>query len=119
MKRTKIDYGIDLGTTNSSIVRMQGGDLRVYKSDTQMDTMPSCVGFNKKGSVVVGSTAFNMLNRDKLNSYKDFNQQSSNCFIEFKRTMGTDKAYFSSHMNKSYSSEELSAEVLKKLKSPL
>lgn len=116
MKRTKIDFGIDLGTTNSSIVKMCSDNPRVYKSDNQMDTMPSCVGFNKKGSVVVGSTAFNMLKRDKLNSMKDFLQQSSNFFIEFKRTMGTDKAYVSSHMNRSYSSEELSAEVLKKLK---
>lgn len=117
MKRTKIDYGIDLGTTNSSIVRMENGELRVFKSDVQMDTMPSCVGFNKKGSVMVGSSAYNSLNRDKLNASKDGITQTSNFFIEFKRTMGTDKSYFSSHMNKAYSSEELSAEVLRKLKS--
>src|SRR5690606_940787 len=42
---------------------------------------------------------------------------SSNFFIEFKRTMGTDKKYFSSHMDRNFTSEELSAEVLKKLKS--
>ncbi len=116
MKRTKIEFGIDLGTTNSSIVKMQGGEPRVYKSDTTMDTMPSCVGFNKKGTLLVGSVAFNSLNRDKLNAMRDFSQTSSNFFIEFKRTMGTDKAYYSSHTKKGYSSEELSAEVLKTLK---
>ncbi len=35
-------------------------------------------------------------------------------FIEFKRTMGTDKKYASSNMGKDYTSEDLSSEVLKK-----
>ena len=42
---------------------------------------------------------------------------SLNTFIEFKRTMGSDKKYHSSFMEADFSSEELSAEVLKKLKS--
>ena len=36
--RQKIDYGIDLGTTNSAIARMDGGDALIIKSDdNQMD----------------------------------------------------------------------------------
>ena len=48
MGRTKIDYGIDLGTTNSAISRMENGEAVIRKSEGfQMDTTPSCVHFNK------------------------------------------------------------------------
>ncbi|MAV64808.1 MAG: heat-shock protein Hsp70 [Candidatus Marinimicrobia bacterium] len=117
MTRTKIDYGIDLGTTNSAIVRMQNGEPKIIKSDTQKDTIPSCVNFRKKKSISVGDAAYNQFKQDKINALKTFDLNLTNCFIEFKRTMGTSKKYFSSHMNKEYTSEELSSEVLKKLKS--
>lgn len=119
MARTKIDYGIDLGTTNSGIARMENGEPIVKKTDTQMDTMPSCVSFGsgKKQILQIGLMAYNRLKGDKLNAMKDFKAESSNTFIEFKRTMGTDKRFFSPIMNSEFSSEELSAEVLKKLKS--
>ena len=48
MARTKIDYGIDLGTTNSAIARMEYGEPIIKKSEGfQMDTTPSCVHYNK------------------------------------------------------------------------
>jgi len=116
MARTKIDYGIDLGTTNSAISRMENGEPVIKKTDTLKDTMPSCVYFNKKKAVQVGDSAYNAMKRDKLKTMKGvgFN---TNAFIEFKRTMGTDKKYHSSNMEKDFTSEELSAEVLKTLKS--
>ncbi len=117
MKRYKIDYGIDLGTTNSAIARMQGGKATISKSDTLKDTMPSCIGFNKKKSTQSGDSATNALRSDRLRAMKTWRSDKSNYFIEFKRTMGTDHGYESSYMGRSYSSEELSAEVLKKLKS--
>ena len=56
------------------------------------------------------------MDRDRrLTFYKP--DYHSEIFIEFKRTMGTDKTYPSLYMNHNYTSEELSAEVLKKLKS--
>ena len=116
MSRIKIDYGIDLGTTNSAIVRMESGVPVIKKTDFQSDTMPSCVYFNKKKSISVGMTAFNSYRRDKLSMMKSFDSNESNSFIEFKRTMGTDKTYHSSNMEKDFSSEELSSEILKKLK---
>ena len=116
MSRQKIDFGIDLGTTNSAIAKIDGGEPKIIKTDTLKDTMPSCIGFNKKQSILAGDPAMNGLKSDKLRSLND-NNVPSNFFIEFKRTMGTDKKYNSSHMDKSYTSEELSAEVLKKLKS--
>ena len=45
MARQKIDYGIDLGTTNSAIARIENGEPTIKKTDTQADTMPSCVGY--------------------------------------------------------------------------
>lgn len=115
--RTKIDYGIDLGTTNSAIARMENGNPVIKKSDTLKDTLPSCVSFNKKQDILVGDPAFNVLKNDKVKALKSSSQSTSNSFIEFKRTMGTLTSYYSSNMNKEYSSEELSAEILMKLKS--
>ena len=117
MATTKIDYGIDLGTTNSAISRMENGDATIKKTDTLKDTMPSSVYINKKKAIQVGDSAYNALKRDKLKAMKTWNDSDSNAYIEFKRTMGSDKAYSSSNLGKDLTSEELSAEVLKTLKS--
>ena len=114
---SRLKYGIDLGTTNSAIAFIDKGESVIIKSEIQKDTMPSCVGFNKKKNLSVGDRAFNQLSSDKLNSIKTGKNFQSNSFIEFKRTMGSDKKYHSSFMEADFSSEELSAEVLKKLKS--
>ena len=114
---SRLKYGIDLGTTNSAIAFIDKGESVIIKSEIQKDTMPSCVGFNKKKNLSVGDRAFNQLSSDKLNSIRTGKNFQSNSFIEFKRTMGSDKKYHSSFMEADFSSEELSAEVLKKLKS--
>lgn len=117
MARIKIDYGIDLGTTNSAISRMENGEPTIKKTDTLKDTMPSCVYINKKKAIQVGDSAYNALDRQKKIAMKTWSSENDNVFIEFKRTMGTDKKYPSSNLEKDLSSEELSAEVLKTLKS--
>jgi len=114
MARTKIDYGIDLGTTNSAISRIESGEAKIIKVNGLDDTMPSCIAYNKKG-VLAGKKAFAVYRSEQEASLsKDI---EPNAFIEFKRTMGTDKKHFSSNLDKDLSSEELSAEVLKTLKS--
>jgi molecular chaperone DnaK len=115
--RNKIDYGIDLGTTNSAIARMENGVPTIKKSDTLKDTVPSCVHFNKRKDILVGDTAFNVMKNDNTRALKSFEAGKTNTFIEFKRTMGTTHTYECSNMGKHFTSEELSAEVLKKLKS--
>lgn len=117
MKRLKIDYGIDLGTTNSAICRMDKGETLIIKSDTLKDTMPSCVAFTKKKSIKVGDSAYNDLKSDKRRATKSWKTGASNVFVEFKRKMGTTDSETSSFMEKEFSAEELSAEVLKTLKS--
>lgn len=117
MARLKIDYGIDLGTTNSAICRMEKGEPVVIKTDVLKDTMPSCVSFTKKQSIKAGESAFNDLKNDKQRALKAGKKEASNAYVEFKRTMATDTKYKSTFMGRDYSSEDLSAEVLKTLKS--
>lgn len=115
--RNKIDYGIDLGTTNSAIARMENGIPSIKnRGQAGTDITPSCVHFNQKQIILVGQPAVNVLKNDNTRALKTFIKSKTNTFIEFKRTMGTTHKYESSNMNKQFSSEELSAEVLKELK---
>jgi molecular chaperone DnaK len=115
--RTKIDYGIDLGTTNSAIARMENGKPKVIQTDVQKDTLPSCVAINPRKNIIVGDAANAASIKDKLRATENFGNESTNSYLEFKRTMGTGVKYHSSILSKEFTSEELSGEVLKKLKS--
>ncbi len=117
MAQSKMRYGIDLGTTNSAICKMESGEPVIKKTDTLKDTLPSCVSFTKKKIAKVGDSAYNDLRSDKSRATKKWANDRENVFIEFKRDMGTNKSNESSNMGTSYSPEELSAEVLKTLKS--
>ena len=112
---SRIKYGIDLGTTNSAIAELNKGISIIKKNLNQDDTTPSCVGFRR--GVLVGKKAVSMLKKDREIALSSGKQNSSNVFQEFKRTMGTDHKYHSELMNKAYSPQELSSEVLKSLKS--
>ena len=117
MARLKIDFGIDLGTTNSAIAKMDRGEVTIIKSDTLKDTLPSCVSINKKKNIKVGDGAYNDMKSDKRRATKSWKKETSNTYLEFKRKMGTDSTYASSNLGQELTSEELSAEVLKTLKS--
>lgn len=117
MALSKMKFGIDLGTTNSAICKMEGGEPVIKKTDTLKDTLPSCVSFTRKKVVKVGDSAYNDLRQAKSQATKNWSNGKVNVFIEFKRDMGIDKRYFSSNMDASFSPEQLSAEVLKTLKS--
>ncbi len=116
MASDRISYGIDLGTTNSVIARMQRGEPVVVKSVFQGDTTPSAVAFGRKGRIRIGQLAYNQLKADRLRAQKN-DREERNVFVEFKRTMGTDHRYVPA-MDPSvgFSSVELSAEVLKELR---
>jgi molecular chaperone DnaK len=105
-----------LGTTNSAISRMENGSVEIIKAlpDRKKETTPSCVSFRNNGSILVGDPAYANYRSESLKSLSG--SKSLNSFVEFKRTMGTDKRFSVSNVNKEYSSEELSAEVLKRLK---
>ena len=116
MAKLKMKYGIDLGTTNSAICKMENGEPIIKKSDIQKDILPSCVSFTRKKQIHVGDTGYNDLRQDRSRATKTWNEET-NVMIEFKREMGLDTPHEVKNMGRSYSSEELSAEVLKTLKS--
>src|ERR1043165_6320690 len=100
-----IDFGIDLGTTNSSIVSCRNGEMRVYQTTELMNVTPSVVYIGKSGRMLVGKKAYDAWPADPQNTQ-----------AEFKRWMGfSDKLTFGAS-GKVMSAEELSAEVLKSLR---
>jgi molecular chaperone DnaK len=100
-----VDYGIDLGTTNSCIARWESGSVRVFQNNDQMNVTPSAVHILKTGRVIVGRRAYAALLTDH-----------DNVSIEFKRWMGQkDRKRFPA-TQRELSAEELSAEVLKSLR---
>ena len=116
MASDRINYGIDLGTSNSAIVRMQRGAPVVIKNDFQGDTTPSAVAFGRGARIRVGTQAHNQLRGDRLRTLK-LDREHSNVSVEFKRTMGSDRRYTHSvDPSAGLTSEELSAEVLKELR---
>lgn len=117
MAQVKMKYGIDLGTTNSAICKMENGEPTIIKTSTQKDILPSCVAFTKNQTIIVGDKAVRVLTNDRINAAKHGTKDKSNVFIEFKRTMGLDTQYVCENVKRSFSSEELSSEVLKALKS--
>lgn len=97
-----IDYGIDLGTTNSTIACCRGGDVRLFQSTELMNVTPSVVYVSRSGRMLVGKKAYDNWVADPQNTQ-----------AEFKRWMGySDRLTFPAS-GKNLSAEELSAEVLK------
>lgn len=113
----KINRGIDLGTTNSAIAVMENGVPVIKKSNTQKDTIPSIVSITRKGIIHTGDTAANELANQVLRATKtwDGRMASTDIFKEFKRTMGTVEVYHSKNLKKDFTSQQLSAEIIKAL----
>ncbi len=103
--RTTIDFGIDLGTTNSAIAVLRGTDTEIIKNNEDHDCTPSAVRIDKKGRQFVGRLAKQSLESDPENAH-----------CEFKLQMGTSTEYAFAATGRRLKPEELSAEVLKSLK---
>ena len=100
-----INFGIDLGTTNSAIAICENGEVRVYKNPTTLkETIASVVAF-KGERIIVGEKAKEVLNKN-----------SKNVFGSFKRKMGTAEKFIVPATGKEMSPIELSAIILKELK---
>ncbi|MBR4294528.1 MAG: Hsp70 family protein [Bacteroidaceae bacterium] len=115
MKHITIDYGIDLGTTNSAICRMEQGTPVIIRSDSGMETMPSCVSFKKGGNIRIGQAAYADLGKDKIRALKKRSAMASNSCIEFKRYMGSNVRFSNINTEQPWSPEELSAQVVRRL----
>ena len=100
-----VDYGIDLGTTNSCIAKWENSSIRVFQNNDQMNVTPSAIHILKTGRVIVGRRAKAALLAD-----------AENVSVEFKRWMGQkDRKNFKA-AQRVLSAEDLSAEVLKALR---
>ena len=96
--------GIDLGTTNSCVAVMEGGEPTVITNPEGARTTPSVVAFTKTGERLVGQVAKRqaITNPDRT-------------IASIKRDMGTDRKVAID--DKQYSPQEVSAMILQKLKS--
>ena len=97
--------GIDLGTTNSCMAVMEGGEAVVIPNAEGARTTPSVVGFSKKGEKLVGQVA----KRQAVSN-------PENTVYSIKRHMG-DVNYKVTLQGKQYKPQEISAMILQKLKS--
>jgi len=95
--------GIDLGTTNSCVAVMEGGEAVVIPNAEGNRTTPSVVGFKKDGERIVGETA-------KRQAITNPNRT----IISIKRHMGTD--YKVDIDGTKYTPQQISAMILQKLK---
>lgn len=96
--------GIDLGTTNSCVSVMEGGEPVVIANAEGSRTTPSVVNFSKNGERLVGQTA-------KAKAIQD----PDRTVYSIKRHMGED--YHVAIDGKNYTPQEVSAMILQKLKS--
>ncbi len=95
--------GIDLGTTNSCVAVMEGGQPVVIVNSDGARTTPSVVGFAKNGERLIGETA----KRQAITN-------PDNTISSIKRYMGEN--YKVNIEDKTYSPQEISAMILQKLK---
>ena len=95
--------GIDLGTTNSCVAVMEGGQPTVITNTEGIRTTPSVVAFTKNGERLVGEPA----KRQAVTN-------ADNTISSIKRKMGTDEKVEAD--GKKYSPQEISAMILQKMK---
>ena len=95
--------GIDLGTTNSAVSVLEGGEPTVIANAEGFRTTPSIVAFTKDGEILVGETA-------KRQAVTNVDRT----IASVKRHMGTDWTFKVD--DKNYTPQELSARILAKLK---
>lgn len=100
-----INFGIDLGTSNSLIAKFDKGSVEVYKNPSGFkETLPSIVGF-RNDRILIGEQARTYLQRDP-----------KSVVSRFKRKMGTSETFKIKALNASKSPVELSSYILKELK---
>ena len=101
-----INFGIDLGTTNSVIAKFVKGEVQIFTNpqDFGRSTLPSVVAF-RKDTVFVGN---------KAKEY--WEKRPKDVVGTFKRKMGTSESYKIASLNQSKTPIDLSAYVLKELK---
>ena len=100
-----VNFGIDLGTTNSLIAKYDQGNVTIYKNPVgHKETLASVVAF-RPDRRLVGDKAREYLLKDSVN-----------VFGSFKRKMGTDERYYVVNLDENVTPIQLSSYVLMELK---
>jgi len=100
-----IDYGIDLGTTNSALAHQEGRGQRLLPGADGQPLLPSAIHVHPDGAIEVGAQARAAFDRDPQNTA-----------IEFKRLMGTAETKRFPASGRELTPEQLSAEVVRALR---
>ena len=117
--------GIDLGTTNSAMAVMEGGEPTIIINTEGDRTTPSVVGFRKDGERVVGKAAKNQAVTNPENTVssikrfigRDYSETSAErTTISYKVKNGKDGRVLVDIEGKDFTPEEISAMVLQKMK---
>jgi len=110
MTRQTIDFGIDLGTTNSEIACVNPGTPpNVIENNLNEKITPSAVAYSNKGQLQLGKPAYRYFVSHRW-------EDVDNVHIQFKRRMGTDDTFLFPYTGRRYRAEDLAAEVLKELR---
>ena len=95
--------GIDLGTTNSEVAIVEDGQARILLGKDDDPILPSCVGLNEAGKLIVGREA-----------YRQYAAAPERTVRSIKRFMGTD--HRTTLGDREYRPQEISATILRALK---
>src|SRR5450830_522695 len=117
--------GIDLGTTNSAVAVLEGGEPSIIINAEGNRTTPSVVAFRKDGERIVGRSAKNQAITNPENTIKSIKRfigrkfeetSSERKTVAFKVVKGKDGRAVVDIEGKNYTPEEISAMILQKLK---
>ncbi len=117
--------GIDLGTTNSVVAVMEGGDATVIVNEEGNRITPSCVAFTKDGDILVGQVAKRQAITNPENTIYSIKRFMGRKFSEVSEEMkmvpykvleGANGAVHIEISGKDYTPQEISAKTLQKLK---
>ena len=124
MAKEKI-IGIDLGTTNSCVSVIEGGEPVVIPNAEGARTTPSIVAFTDKDEVLVGQTAKNQMITNPVNTIRSvkrfmgrrYNEVSNEIqLVPYEVKKGGGDAVIVATKSKDYRPEEISARVLQKMR---
>ena len=124
-KNSKKIIGIDLGTTNSVVAVMEGGEVKVIPNQEGTNTTPSVVGFTKDGEVLCGQVAKRQAITNPENTiysvkrfmgrqFKEVHEESKR--VPYHVVEGKNGAANISAQTKEVTPQEISSKILLKLK---
>ena len=119
--------GIDLGTTNSCVSIMEGGEPKVISNAEGTRTTPSMVAFNDEGERLVGQVAKRQAVTNPLRTiysikrlvgqeYKSAEAKHTKKMVSYEVVKGNQNLAYVKVDDKNYSPQEISASILQKMK---